>query len=191
MKARWLGNSCIEVIDSKYNYLIDPNYLVEPKENPDFVLLTHEHDDHFNKKDFFEVAEESDLFAPETALEKFEVDGAPITGGETVGDAEVINCSCYGSDESVCFFIKELLHTADASDFPVLKNVKVLFSACFDDHYERYVNSAKKIEPGVVIPYHYDPKEELELAKGLKEELNKEGIDSKILELGETLEFSN
>ncbi len=190
IKIRWLGNACLEVIRENNNYLIDPNYLVDPKKIPDFVLLSHEHDDHFDLEKFNEFPDEIDLFAPQTALEKFDVEGIPIDPEDEVNGIEVLECDCYGSEESFCFFDNGLLHTADTSNFPIIKEAKVVFSACFEDLYDEYVKSAKNIDPEVVIPYHYNPNEELNLAKGLKEVLEKEEIKSEILELGETLEFN-
>lgn len=192
MEVRWLGNSCLEVYnsDSDKNYLIDPNFLVEPKKEPDFVLLTHEHNDHFKKEIFQEIADESDLYAPKTALDKFGIGGNVIKAGDVVNNVKVLDCDCYGTEESVCFYEKGLLHTADSSDFPIVDEVKVLFSACFEDLYENYVDGAKNLDPDLVIPYHYNPKEELNLAKGLKKELVESDVESEILELGETLKFN-
>ncbi len=42
MRVRWLGNSCVEIFGKKH-VVIDPNYIVEPKQEIDYLLVTHEH----------------------------------------------------------------------------------------------------------------------------------------------------
>lgn len=188
MKIRWLGNSCLEVILSDINYLIDPNFIVEPKESPDQVLLSHEHDDHFDVEKFNGLGDSISLYAPEASLNKFDVDGTIIKPGDTVDSVKVLDCDCYGAEESVCFKIDNLYHTADSADFPVIEGIDILFSACFQDNYDDYFERAKEMDPEVVIPYHYNPEEEFDLAKGLKDRLLENDINSKILEIGEIVE---
>ncbi len=189
MEITWLGEACVE-IQAKYDIIIDPNYQIEPEIDPDLILITHEHDDHINpaKLDNFPDAE---IFAPYTVYEKFDLSGKKVKPGENIAEEiQVMECDCYGSEFSVCYFYNGLLHTADSASFPDPGcNVELVFSACFPDFYEDYLDSCKKLEPDLVIPYHYDPEEKngREEAEGLISRLNQEGFNTRMLSPGEKL----
>lgn len=190
MEVRWLGNACVEAIKEGRNVLFDPNFLVDPKESPDQVFLSHEHYDHFDPQKFKKISKPNDLYGPKTALEKFDIEGNQISPGDTVKGVEFFRCDCYGSKESVCFKYDGILHTADTSSFPAIDDdVEIAFSACFKDKYDEYVEEAKKLDPKIVIPYHFDPETEFDLAKGLRDKLRNNGIKSEILEIGEIVEL--
>ncbi|MBS3815255.1 MAG: MBL fold metallo-hydrolase [Hadesarchaea archaeon] len=186
MRVRWLGNACIEIFGDK-RILIDPNFLVEPEKEADIVLLTHEHDDHFDKSNYFDYGKNAGLIAPETSLKKFGVNGKSVVPGDEFDDIRVLESNCWNSEESVSYFYKGILHAGDSADFPEVSGVKLVFTACFPDYYDDYVVDFKKLDPGLVIPIHYDPSEDLSDAQGLVDRLSNEGIDSKILELGESV----
>lgn len=188
MKVRWLGNAAVEVFGEKH-ILIDPNFTVEPEKEADIVLLTHEHDDHFEGENYRSSGEDAELYAPETSLKKFDVDGKAVEPGDTIGDIKVLDCDCYGSDESVSYFFKGLLHSGDSAYFPDTEGVKLIFTACFPDYYEDYISAFKRLEPDLVVPFHYDPKEGREDAKGLKRKMDEEGIPNKLLSPGEAIEI--
>lgn len=189
MKIRWLGNACVEIIKEEKNILFDPNFVVDPKKSPDVVFLSHEHDDHFNSQKLGEISKPEDLFAPKAALEKLGIKGNKITPSDVVSGVEVLECDCYGSEESVCFNFEGVLHTADTASFPIIEEAKIVFSACFQSHYEEYLEGAMRLDPDIVFPYHFDPEAEFDLAKGLRDKLRDNGIDSEILEVGELVEF--
>ena len=63
----------------------------------------------------------------------------------------------------------------------------MVFSACFADYYEAYVRAFKRLKPNQVIPFHYDIEEDLDEARGLKERLDREGINSRLIELEKVL----
>jgi L-ascorbate metabolism protein UlaG (beta-lactamase superfamily) len=186
VKVRWLGRACVEIIDKK-NILIDPNYQIEPKSAPDIVLVTHEHGDHFDPE-LWKQFSDADLYAPQSVYDKFDVDGELVDiGGEVGPGIQVLPCDCYNSDFSVAYFYKGVLHTADAAEFPDPgEEVKLCFSACFSDLYADYVESCQRIEPELVIPYHYDAHdpEGVEEATGLIAELRDADFNTKLLELG-------
>lgn len=187
MKIKWLGNACLEVFSEK-QLLIDPDFLVEPKSTPDFILLTHEHDDHYNHKKCAKLLGEVMLYAPKTALNKFGLKGLAVQAGDHIDGIKVLENRCWRSKESVSYFHKGLLHAGDSSWFPDVKGVNIVFSACFPDYYTDYVNAFKRLKPDMVIPFHYDAKKGMDKAKGLKERLNREGIDCKLIQVGESVE---
>ncbi len=183
MKVRWLGNAAVEIFDEKH-ILIDPNFTVEPEKEADIVLLTHEHDDHFREKNYRSFGEEAKLYAPETSLKKFDVDGKAVEPGDKIEKIKVLDCDCYGSDESVSYFYKGVLHSGDSAFFPDVEGVKLIFTACFTDYYEDYISAFKRLKPELVVPFHYDPDEEIDDAEGLKKRMDQEGVPNKLLGSG-------
>jgi len=184
MKVRWLGNAALEVFSDKHIW-IDPNMTVAPEKEPDIVLLTHEHDDHFSQEDHAKVQKEVELFGPKTTLEKFYLEGTAVEPGDTFEGIQVLDCDCYGSDESVSYLYNGLLHAGDSAYFPDAGSVELIFTACFPDYYDDYISAFKRLRPNMVIPFHYDPKESIDDAKGLKELMKKEGIPNKLLKPGD------
>ncbi|HMA62578.1 MAG TPA: MBL fold metallo-hydrolase [bacterium] len=189
MKIKWLGNACLEIQD-KHNILIDPNYLVEPRIDPDIILITHEHSDHIDPQKIGAFSNYK-LYAPVSVFQKFDIEGQEVQGGDIITDQiKVIQCDCYGSEQSVCYFWRGLYHTADASTYQTPGgNVKLLFTACFPNLYDEYLQSVKKIQPELTIPYHFNPndKEKLEEARGLKNYLKENGFKSRLLEMQERI----
>lgn len=188
MKVRWLGNAALEVFGEKH-ILIDPNCEKEPAKKADIILITHEHDDHFSKKDYEQYGETAEVYAPKKTLEKYDLEGEPVQPDEEIHGIKVLESDCWGSDESISYFYNGLLHTGDSASFPAVEGVKVIFSACFPDYYDEYVTESKKLDPNRVIPFHYDPKDRdaLQEAKGLKNKLEEASIPSQILEVGEAI----
>nr|NIQ05895.1 MBL fold metallo-hydrolase [Candidatus Korarchaeota archaeon]NIU83628.1 MBL fold metallo-hydrolase [Candidatus Thorarchaeota archaeon]NIW13855.1 MBL fold metallo-hydrolase [Candidatus Thorarchaeota archaeon]NIW51966.1 MBL fold metallo-hydrolase [Candidatus Korarchaeota archaeon] len=129
-----------------------------------------------------------ELYAPQTALEKFDVEGHPVISGDEINGIQVLESDCWGAEESVSYFYKGILHTGDSAAYPTAEGVKVIFSACFPDYYDEYLSESKRLAPELVIPFHYDPAEELEDAQGLVEQLKNAGIHSRILGIGESIE---
>ncbi len=188
MKIRWLGNACLEVF-SKNQILMDPNFLVKPHRDPDIILLTHEHDDHYDSEKCAEMLDKVTLYAPETTLNKLGLEGVTVKPGDKINGIKVLESYCWGSEESVSYFHRGLLHAGDSAKFPDVEGVKLVFSACFPDYYEDYVRAFKRLKPNLVIPFHYDVEEDLDEAKGLKQRLNREGINSKLIKIGESIEI--
>lgn len=187
MKIRWLGNATVEIIGEE-NILIDPNFLVKPKTNPDTVLVSHEHNDHFNIRHYNNLTP-TELYAPLSVFENFDVQGEIIKPGDKIKNSiQVLNIDCYNARTSVGYYHKGVYQTGDASRFPEpAGKVKVLFTACFPDLYSEYLASCQLLEPEVVIPYHYNPDNQNNFkgALGLIDKLKKEGFNCKLLKPGE------
>lgn len=184
MKVRWLGNACLEVFGEQH-LLFDPNFLVEPEKSPDLILLTHEHDDHYSPEKCSDMVSEVPVYGPQTALDKFGLDGISVESGDQIDGIQVLKSWCWNSEKSVSYFHKGLLHAGDSAQFPHVEGVKLVFTACFPDYYEDYLNAFKRLKPDLVIPFHYDVEEDLDDAKGLKEKLEAEGINCELLKIGE------
>jgi len=188
MKVRWLGNSCVEIFGG-YHILIDPNYLVEPEKTPDLVLVTHEHDDHFDPEDFEKIEGEFELLAPKPTLDKFDIDGIEVEPGMYIKDVKVLDCQCWKAEESVSYHYQGVLHSGDSNVFPDVDDVKILFTACFPDYYEDYISAAIRLDADLVVPFHYDPKEGTEDPKRLVELMEEENIQAKLIEPGESVDI--
>jgi len=186
MRVRWLGNSCIEIVDGKH-LLIDPNYLAEPEEDIELVLVTHEHGDHFDPEKFEKLGVKK-LVAPKATLEEYSLDGIEAKPGMEIEGIKILESWCWKAKESVSYFYKGILHAGDSAKFPeVVEKVKVVFTACFPDYYEDYLKEFQRMKPELIIPFHYS-EEKIENAKGLKELLNKNGLNCKILDVGGEIE---
>ena len=193
IKVKWLGNSALLIEDEK-NIVIDPSFKVDPDFEADIVLITHEHDDHINEDDLAAVTnDQTKVYAPQSVYDKFDIEGEVVKAGDVLEEEiKVIDVDCYKSEESVAYFYKGLYQTADASDYPDPgADIKLLFSACFNDHFSEYLEKVIKLNPEMAVPYHYNPEERQELlqAKGLSSKFEQIGCKSKVIEIGEELEL--
>jgi L-ascorbate metabolism protein UlaG (beta-lactamase superfamily) len=186
MKVRWLGNSCVEIIDGK-GILIDPNYMVEPEEKVELILVTHEHADHFDLKKFERLSVKK-LVAPKGTLEEYGLEGIEAKPGMEVDGVKVLESWCWKAKESCSYFYNGLLHAGDSPKFPEVEEVKLVFTACFPELYEEYLKEFQRMKPRLIIPFHYS-EEKVEDAEGLKRLLEKNGLNCKILEVGGEIEI--
>lgn len=186
MKLKWLGNSCVEIFADKH-ILIDPNFVIEPEPNIDYVLITHEHSDHIDVEKL-KGLDYKKLIAPEYTLKFYDLEGIKAKVGEEFEGIKILPSWCWKSEESVSYFYNGILHTGDSAKFPDIEGVKVVFTACFPDFYDDYVSEMKRLKPDLVVPIHYDPERKLKNAEGLKDRLEKEGINCRIVDVGEVIE---
>ncbi|MFP4050966.1 MAG: MBL fold metallo-hydrolase [Thermoplasmata archaeon] len=188
MKVRWLGNSALEIFGDNH-ILVDPHYFVEPEKEADIVLLTHEHDDHFKKEHYEKYGKNADLYTTETALEKFDLEGKVVEPGDESEGIKVYDNDCWGTDDSIAFYYKGVITTGDSPVFPEVDDAKLIFTACFPDYYDDYIEAFKRLEPRLVVPFHYDPSKGTDDAEGLIERMDEEGINNKFMEPGESIEI--
>ncbi|ADB57445.1 MBL fold metallo-hydrolase [Archaeoglobus profundus] len=187
MKLRWLGNSCVEIIDDLHT-VIDPNYVIEPEPEIDYVLVTHEHNDHIDVEKLKSLKYKH-LVAPEYTLKLYNLEGIKAEVGKELDGIRILPSWCWKAEESVSYYYKGVLHSGDSAKFPDVKDVKVAFTACFPDFYDDYVREMKRLKPELVIPIHYDPERKLKNAEGLVERLRNEGINARIVKIGEVVEI--
>lgn len=189
MKLRWLGNSCVEIMADK-RILIDPNYTLEPEGKFDLILITHEHSDHIDPEKVKKL-DYTKLIAPKATLEEYGLEGIEAKPGMEVEGVKILESWCWKAKESVSYYYEGVLHTGDSAKFPDIENPKIVFTACFPDFYDDYVAEMKRLKPELVIPIHYNPEkpEKRKNAEGLKERLEREGINCRIVEVGELIEI--
>ncbi|MEM2144461.1 MAG: MBL fold metallo-hydrolase [Candidatus Jordarchaeaceae archaeon] len=185
MRIRWLGNSCVEFLGEKH-FLIDPNFLVEPEGGVNFVLVTHEHIDHFDVQKFRKL--NARLIAPYTVLSMYNLDGMIAKVGEEFEGVKVYESWCLKSEESVSYFYEGVLHAGDSARFPEVEGVKLVFTACFPDFYEDYVNAFMRLKPEIVVPFHFSEQKRY-IAEDLKKKLDNKRIKCRILRVGESIEI--
>lgn len=185
MKIRWLGNSCIEIFGDKH-IVIDPNFKVPPEPGVDYVLVTHEHPDHFDMNCYRQI--NAQVIAPAATLEEYDLAGIEAKPGDEIDGIKILESSCWRSKESCSYFAYGLLHTGDSPRFPDAVGVDVLFTACFPGSFDDYILEFKRLKPKLIVPIHYS-EEKTENARVLGEMVRQAGINFKILKVGEILEI--
>ena len=179
-----IGNSCIEIFGSKH-LVIDPNFKVSPEPGVDYVLVTHEHADHFDVNCYRQI--DAQLIAPRTVLHEFGLEGVEAKAGEEIDGIKILESFCRKSEESVSYFTYGLLHSGDSAKFPDVSGIRVIFTACFPSNYDDYILEFQRLKPKLVVPIHFD-EEKKENAIGLGKRVKDAGIEFRLLDVGEALE---
>ncbi|MFP3951805.1 MAG: hypothetical protein ACLFVP_06695 [Candidatus Bathyarchaeia archaeon] len=63
-----------------------------------------------------------------------------------------------------------------------------MFTACFPDYYDDYLSEFMRIEPDLVVPFHYDAKEDVSHARGLVDLLKNAGLNATTMDVGESID---
>ncbi len=187
MRINYLGHSAVLIIGSK-NIIIDPFITGNPKaslqleELPkiDFVLVTHDHPDHFGdaiaiaKRDqatliaIFEISEK-----PEVVESKINVVGMNIGGtyrqdGIVVSMTEAIHSATVGSPTGLVVEMdgKRIYHAGDTSYWSDIGLIPKLFGELdvaflpIGGHYTMDIRQAvlavNDLKPKLTIPIHYN-----------------------------------
>nr|MDO8082933.1 MBL fold metallo-hydrolase [Candidatus Freyarchaeota archaeon] len=185
MRIRWLGNSCVELLGER-RFLIDPNFLVEPEDGVELVFVTHEHADHFDIQKFKKL--NAGLVAPYTVLSMYHLDGKRAEVGKEFEGVKILESWCLKSEESVSYFYEGILHPGDSARFPEAEDVRLVFTACFPDFYDDYVNAFMRMKPEIVVPFHFSEQKRY-IAEGLKKRLDRKRIYCRILGVGESIDI--
>lgn len=154
MKFRWLGNSCVEIVGRKH-ILIDPNYLIDPQPAIDYILVTHEHSDHFDAEKVRKLS--GQIVAPRSVLDEFGVDARIVEPGDILENIRVVESFCWKSRGSVGYLIEDrrrLLHLGDSTKFPEVK-ADVAFVPVFPEYHDEIASGVMQIGASLVIPIHY------------------------------------
>ena len=185
MKVRWLGHSCIEILGKKH-ILIDPDYLREPLPDPDYILITHGHEDHIGR-----VAELSTglVLASRDVCEIARAQGVPVKRlravipGVVEGDIRVLEGHSsvgllselwarlwgrrheFPGGTPLSFLVKDdlsLLHIGDGVRAPEGVNPDILCLPYrrvpfWNERFERMlIDLVEGLGPRYVIPIHHD-----------------------------------
>lgn len=205
---RFLGNACIEIISKEDHIIIDPVFVMPPKQGIETVYLTHHHPDHVTldnlteiREKFSKASEDLLIYGPESIYEEFNIDFILIMPGSQInlnnGNVDVFENNCWKAEGCISYFItidgKKILHTADSASFSnQLRNLKeqidCCFVACFEDNFNDYLRFLKEISPKIAIPYHFTAEKETN-AKKLVEFLKGNNINSRFLAIGEEIEL--
>ncbi len=187
IKINWLGHSAVLITGSK-NIIIDPFITGNPKaslkieEIPkiDFVLVTHDHPDHFG--DAIEIAkrDKATLIAiyeisqkPEVVESKINVVGMNIGGtyrqdGIVVSMTQAVHSATVGSP--VGFVVemdgKRMYHAGDTAYWSDMSLIPKLFGELdvaflpigghFTMDIKQAVLAANDLKPKLIIPIHYN-----------------------------------
>jgi len=204
----FLGNACIEIISDTDHIIIDPIFLVPPQKGIEKILITHHHADHINLDKLAEIDQKhsikgrkSEIYAPKCVQEEFNIGFNLVEPGSKIvlndGIVKVYENNCWKAEGCVAFLItiggKNILHTADAASYSeqlraIKDTIDICFVACFESNFEDYLEFLKIIKPKLAIPFHYTAEKEDD-AKKLMNFLEKNNVDSRLLAIGEALNF--
>ena len=184
----------IDPVTKLGNKTID--YSTMPK--ADYIFLTHEHGDHFDKEAIKLLANEgtqlvmnkrcADMYGPCAVLRN---DQSATLGDITVDAVPAYNISeghtqfhPKGRDNGYILTIDGLrIYIAgDTEDIPEMQNVKdidIAFMPCNQPYTmttEQLIKAAKTVKPKVLFPYHYGQTD----VKGIPSQLKDSGIDVRI-----------
>ncbi|MHA1605887.1 MAG: MBL fold metallo-hydrolase, partial [Candidatus Freyarchaeota archaeon] len=118
----------------------------------------------------------------------YNLEGERAEVGKVFEGVRVLESWCLKSEESVSYFYNGILHSGDSARFPEVEGVRLVFTACFPDFYQDYVNAFKRMKPEMVVPFHFSEQKRF-TAEGLKEKLDRERINCRILRVGESIEL--
>lgn len=206
--CHFLGNACIEILSETDHLLIDPVFLVPPQKGIEKILITHHHSDHIDLDKLAEIyqiyskeGKKPEIYAPKCVQEEFDIEFTLVESGSKIdlndGVVKVFENNCWKAEGCVAFLItiggKKILHTADAASYSeqlraIKDTIDICFVACFESNFNDYLKFLKIIKPKLAIPFHYTAEKEDD-AKILVNFLEKNNVDSRLLAIGEALNF--
>jgi L-ascorbate metabolism protein UlaG (beta-lactamase superfamily) len=186
MEITYIAHSCFKIKTKNQTIVIDPynpdftGYKL-PKMSPDILLITHAHDDH----NFKEGTVEAKLVIESPG--EYEKDDVYITGIKTFHDDKKgaergINTIYTIEAEGITLLhLGDLGHTLEEATISELPSVDILFipvGGTYTIDGETAAKVIASIEPGIVIPMHYQTAN----ATKLSAELHK--VDKFLEEMG-------
>jgi L-ascorbate metabolism protein UlaG (beta-lactamase superfamily) len=174
LKIEWLGHASVKISNRKVLYF-DP-YHISSKEKADFILITHEHFDHFSMEDIKKIAKPSTIIF---ASSQCEVSGEWKVFHLSPGEEKVeeglkveaipaynINKSFHlKSEEKLGYVVtiegKRIYHAGDTDLIPEmssLKGIDIAFlpvGGTYTMNAEEAARAVEIIKPKVAVPIHY------------------------------------
>ncbi|ASJ00024.1 MBL fold metallo-hydrolase [Thermococcus gorgonarius] len=207
MRIIWYGHSCFWVETNGVKILIDPYPEVEDDEigDVDYILITHEHTDHYGKVELLSRLRDATVIGPKTVYMMAVADGVTkvreIQAGETIELGNGVRVTAIfmehpSSQYPLGYLIegdKRLFHTGDTYPFPALQNLRgsvdilmVPISGRSTANEREAAQIVEDIRPRIVIPMHYGVYSSASPEK-LVEELRKRRVFAlvKVLKPGE------
>lgn len=205
MKITKYNHACLLVEDKGKVALIDPgNYSegilpVEKLTQLDYILITHEHEDHFYMpliKQLVAKFLNVKIIGTQPVVEELQKEGIAATteGDENITVEKVPHEKVWGfpiRDNIMVTVFGKLAHPGDSHTFKTNAEVLALPVAAPWGSTARAVEIAEELKPKIVIPIH-DAMLKDESRKGtykwIASHLKTKGIDFKEIENGETVE---
>lgn len=175
MEIKYIAHSCFEIKGKDATLVIDPydpkkTYYELPKLNVDLVLSSHDHFDHNN------INAVKDYKMAITTPGEYELNGVYIEGiptlhddkeGEKRGKNIMFQITMDGFN---ILHMGDLGHTLDQETLKKILDIDVLLIPVGGEYTidaETAAEVISKIEPGLVVPMHYQGEEETKLSKDL------------------------
>ena len=173
------------------------DYSVYPK--ADYIFVTHEHGDHFNKETIQQLSDsKTQLYTNQRCADMLGYGNVMGNGQqtETAGGFKVEAVPAYNNTEGHLQFhpkgrdngyvitldglrIYVAGDTEDIEEMASVKDIDIAFLPCnqpFTMTTSQLVNAARMVKPKVLFPYHYGDTD----LTGIGDELGKDGIDVRI-----------
>lgn len=209
MKIIWHGHACFWIETKGVKILIDPYPDVDDDliGDVDYILITHEHTDHYGKVELLSRLRDAEVIGPKQVYMMAISDGVTkvraIDSDETIELGNGVKVTAFfmehpSSQYPLGYLIegdKTVFHTGDTYSFPALQQLKgkvdvllVPISGRSTANEREAAQIIEDIRPRVVIPMHYGTYGEGSPEK-LREELMKNRVFAfvKVLKPGEEL----
>ncbi len=175
MEITYIAHSCFKIKSKNQTIVIDP-YNPEktgyklPKMSPDMLLITHQHDDH----NFKEGTVDAKLIIEGPG--EYEKDDIYVTGIKTFHDDKkgaergVNTIYAIEAENITLLHLGDLGHELDEDTLSELPDVDILFipvGGTYTIDAEAAAKVIASIEPGIVIPMHYQPANPSKLSEDL------------------------
>ncbi len=201
-----LMHASIRMVYDGKEFEIDPvrqlgerktDYTVMPK--ADYILVTHEHGDHFDKEAIKLLTDDKTVFITNARCAEMIGYGQVMKNGDKKGIAQDITLEAVpaynktpehkmfhpkGRDNGYILTVDGLRiyfagDTEDIQEMNDIKDIDIAFLPCNQPYTmtpEQLVNAAKMVKPKVLFPYHYGKTD----VKGIPEQLAADSIDVRI-----------
>ncbi|ACS34577.1 MBL fold metallo-hydrolase [Thermococcus gammatolerans] len=176
MRIIWYGHSCFWIETRGVKILIDPYPDVDDDliGDVDYILITHEHTDHYGKVELLSRLRGATVIGPKPVYLMAIADGVTrvreISEGETIELGEGVKVTAFfmehpSSQYPLGYLIegdKRLFHTGDTYSFPSLQRLRgkvdvllVPISGRSTANEREAAQIVEDIRPRIVIPMHY------------------------------------
>lgn len=172
---RWLGHDSFQLTNGQQVIYIDP-YEVTAGAKADYILITHEHYDHFDPESIATLRKiNTVILGPKSVTDQLDEMAIPLVPGETqtIGGLTITAVAAYNTnkkfhpkDEAKLGFIIQLdgcriYHAGDTDVIPEMNELGQIdlaflpVSGTYVMTAEEATEAVKAIKPKIAIPMHY------------------------------------